>query len=110
MMVDSYVIVRRKGGGTKTNKQLFNKLHLRRPHEGAPSFVLTSFSSDRLSRNSLQTARELKRANVHQIVEYEIQKCKNIRSVVITEDVLLADRVVGRGGLVLTYKQLQQLF
>jgi len=32
--VDSYFIVRRKGGGSKTNKKLFNKLNLRRREEG----------------------------------------------------------------------------
>ena len=75
-----------------------------------PSLDLTSIQSDRLLRNSLKTARELKRARVHQVVEYEVRKCRDVRSIVVTEDVLLTDRVVGVGGLVLTYKQLQQLF
>lgn len=108
--LDSYIVVRRKGGGRKSNKKLFEKLNLRRPEEGAlcllPSFIC---NSDRLRRNSLQIAKELKRANVQQLVEYEIRQCRYVRDIVVTDDILLADRVVETGAVVMSYRQLQQI-
>jgi DNA polymerase III epsilon subunit-like protein len=107
---ESFVVVKRKGGGSKTNKKLFDKLRLRRAEEGAfcliPSLV---HGNPRLQKNSLQIAKQLQRAKVHQIVEYEKRLCKDVRSVVVTDDVLLSDRIVEEGGVVMSYSQLQQL-
>mmetsp|Transcript_6624 Transcript_6624/g.7454 ORF Transcript_6624/g.7454 Transcript_6624/m.7454 type:complete len:549 (-) Transcript_6624:1220-2866(-) len=106
----SYVVVRRKGGGSKTNKKLFDKLRLRRAEEGAyclvPSLVDTNL---RLQKHSLNIGKQLQRAKVHRIVEYEKRLCKDVRSVVVTDDILLSDRVVTEGGVVLSFSQLQQL-
>mmetsp|Transcript_18839 Transcript_18839/g.29175 ORF Transcript_18839/g.29175 Transcript_18839/m.29175 type:complete len:215 (+) Transcript_18839:344-988(+) len=104
--LDKYVIVKRVGGGTKTNKALFEKLNLRRPHEGA--LCLTGLTGGILKR-SLQIAKELKRARVSNLVEYELRERQNVRSVVFTDDVLLADRVVKQGGIVLSNRQMQDL-
>jgi len=104
--LDKYVVVKRVGGGTKTNKALFEKLNLRRPHEGA--LCLTGLTGGILKR-SLQIAKELKRARVSNLVEYELRERQNVRSVIFTDDVLLADRVVKQGGIVLSNRQMQDL-
>jgi hypothetical protein len=105
--LESFIIVRRNGGGSKTHRKLFDKLNLRRPEEGA--LCLTGLTV-RLQKNSLRIARELKHARVHGIVEYELRQRRIVRSVCITDDVLLADRLVKNGGIVLNYQQLQQFF
>lgn len=102
--LEKYVVVKRVGGGTKTNKNLFEKLNLRRPHEGA--LCLTGLTGSLLKR-SLQIAKELKRARVSNLVQYEIRERQDVRSVVFTDDVLLADRVVQEGGIVLSNRQMQ---
>ena len=102
--------MKRKGGGSKTKKKLFDKLCLRRAEEGAFCLIPSLLSGNpRLQKNSLQVARELQRAKVHHVVEYERRPCKDVRSVVVTDDVLLSDRVVKEGGIVMRYCQLRQL-
>jgi hypothetical protein len=119
--LDCYAVVRRKGGGTKTNKKLFEKLNLRRPEEGA--LCLTGMTA-RLQKNSLQTAKDLQRGRVYDLVEYELRSRANVRNIIVTDDILLADRLVNdcsgggndcSGGgnnpnLVLSWRQLQQMF
>jgi len=112
--LDCYAVVRRKGGGTKTNKKLFEKFNLRRPEEGA--LCLTGMTA-RLQKNSLQTAKDLQRARVYDLVEYELRSRANVRNIIVTDDILLADRLVNdcSGGgnnpnLVLSWRQLQQMF
>ena len=100
-----YIIVRRKAGGSRTHKRLFSKLNLRRPNEGA--LCLTALSP-RLQKHSYSIAKELEKARVHNIIEYEIRKRSDVSSVVITNDILLADRLVKLGVIVLNYKQMQQ--
>ena len=105
-----YYVVRRKGGGKKTNKKLFDELKIRRAEEGAfcllPSLI---HGNPRLHKNSIQIAKKLQRAKVHHVVEYERRHCQDIRSIVVTDDVLLSDRVVKEGGVVMRYSQLRQL-
>lgn len=105
------VVVKRKGGGTKTNKKLFDKLCLRRGEEGAfcllPSFL--DIQPTRLQKNSINIAKDLKKAKVHHIVQYEKRPWKDVRSIVVTDDVLLSDRVVQEGGVVMRYSQFKQL-
>ena len=106
----SYIVVKRKGR-CKKHKKLFEKLRLKRPEEGAccltPSFLS---GSDRLRKYNLQLARELQGAKVNQIMEYELKDCSSIKSVVVTDDVLLSNRIVDAGGVVLGYKQFLQIF
>ena len=110
--LDFYAVVRRNGGGTKTNKKLFDKLNLRRPEEGA---LCLSGLTARLQKNSLQTAKDLKRSRVYDIVEYELRSRANIRNIIVTDDILLADRLVNDCGgdgknMVLSWRQLQQVW
>ena len=107
---ETYVVVKRKGGGSKTKKKLFDKLCLRRAEEGAFCLMPSLLSGNpRLQKNSLQIARELQRAKVHQVVQYERRRCRDVRSIVVTDDVLLSDRIVKEGGIVMRYSQLRQL-
>ena len=107
---NSFYVVKRKAGGSKTNKKLFDKLCLRRAEEGAFCLMPSlAEGNPRLQKNSLAIAKQLLQAKVHQIVEYERRSLKDIRSIVITDDVLLSDRVVDEGGVVLRYSQLKQL-
>ena len=110
--LDFYAVVRRNGGGTKTNKKLFDKLNLRRPEEGA---LCLSGLSARLQKNSLQTAKDLKRARVYDVVEYELRSRANVRNIIVTDDILLADRLVNDCGgdgqnMVLSWRQFQQIW
>ena len=110
--LDFYAVVRRNGGGTKTNKRLFDKLNLRRPEEGA---LCLSGLTARLQKNSLQTAKDLKRSRVYDIVEYELRSRANVRNIIVTDDILLADRLVNDCGgdgknMVLSWRQLQQVW
>ena len=96
----------------KTNKKLFDKLNLRRPEEGA---LCLSGLTARLQKNSLQTAKDLKRSRVYDIVEYELRSRANIRNIIVTDDILLADRLVNDCGgdgrnMVLSWRQLQQVW
>lgn len=108
--LDFYVVVRRNGGGTKTNKKLFDKLNLRRPEEGA---LCLSGLTARLQKNSLQTAKDLKRARVYDVIEYELRSRSNVRNIIVTDDILLADRLVndcGGKNIVLSWRQFQQVW
>ena len=112
--LDFYAVVRRNGGGTKTNKKLFDKLNLRRPEEGA---LCLSGLTARLQKNSLQTAKDLKRARVYDVVEYELRSRANVRNIIVTDDILLADRLVNDCGgdghacnMVLSWRQFQQVW
>lgn len=110
--LDFYAVVRRNGGGTKTNKKLFEKLNLRRPEEGA---LCLSGLTARLQKNSLQTAKDLKRARVYDVVEYELRSRASVRNIIVTDDILLADRLVNDCGgdgqnMVLSWRQFQQVW
>jgi hypothetical protein len=124
---DRYAIIRRTGlGGTKTNKHLFDKLHLRRPQEGAlcllpslwPCFpqqnkeeetTKNSNSCISLEEDGLSTIQELQNVSkVHHLLEFQFRPVHLLRSIVVTDDVLLADRVVKEGGAVLSYRQFEQ--
>lgn len=104
--LNHYFVVRRKGGGSKIHKKLFGKLNLRRAEEGA---VCLTALTNRLHKHSITIAKELERARVHGIVEYEMRERSHVSSVVVTNDILLADRLVKNGVIVLNYKQMQQL-
>lgn len=107
---NGFYVVKRKAGGRKTNKKLFDKLCLRRAEEGAFCLMPSLLDGNpRLQKNSLAVAKQLQQAKVNQLVEYERRLCKDIRSIVVTDDVLLSDRVVNEGGVVLRYYQLKQL-
>ncbi|EJK48973.1 hypothetical protein THAOC_32190 [Thalassiosira oceanica] len=58
-VLQEYIVIKRKAGGTKTHRKLFDKLHLRRPEEGA---LCLSGLTEGLRKNSLNIARELQRA------------------------------------------------
>ena len=108
--LDCYAVIRRKAGGSKTNKKLFEKLNLRRPCEGAH---FLGGLTVRLQKNSLQTATELQRARVYNLVEYELRPRQALRNIIVTDDILLTDRLVTANGginLVLSWRQLQQMF
>ena len=110
-----YIVVRRSGGGTKTNKALFDKLHLRRPNEGALCLVPGLFHSSRFKNNCIQIARDLQRVTLKSkqgsILQFELHRIiPSITSIVVTDDVLLADRVVQDDSIVLSYWQFQHLF
>lgn len=112
-----YIVVRRSGGGTKTNKALFDKLHLRRPNEGALCLVPGLFKSSRFQKNCIQIARDLQRVTSKSkqgskgILQFELHRIiPSITSIVVTDDVLLADRVVQDDSIVLSYWQFQHLF
>jgi uncharacterized protein YaiI (UPF0178 family) len=120
-----YAVIRRNGsGGTKTKKLLFEKYHLRRPHEGAlclfPSLwphILAQGKKQRhnssvsisLEEDSHSTMNDLQNiSNVDQLLEFQLRPFQMLRSIVVTNDVLLADRVVKEGGAVLSYRQWEQ--
>ena len=103
---DYYIVVRRIAGGSKIQKNLFNKLNLRRPREGA--LCLTGLTA-RVLRRSLMIAKDLKRARTHHLVQLELHQRSALKTVVFTDDVLLADRITKEGGIVLSYWQMQDL-
>ncbi|KAL9190567.1 hypothetical protein ACHAXT_000273 [Thalassiosira profunda] len=103
-----YIVIRRKAGGSKTHRRLFDKLHLRRPNEGA--LCLSAVTSG-LKKNSLRIARELQRQRgVEKVIELELRRRADLRHIVVTDDVLLTDRLVADGVLVLSFKQLTKMF
>lgn len=105
-----FVVIRRKAGGTKTHRRLFDKLHLRRPNEGA---VCLSSLTPGLRKSSLRIARELEREKcIERVIECE-RRCRDeLRFVVVTDDVYLCDRLVrdNDGVLVLSYMQLTTMW
>ncbi len=105
-----YVVVRRKAGGTITHRRLFDKLHLRRPDEGA---VCLSSLMAGLRRDSLMIGRELQREkSIERLIECERRDRDKLRFVVVTDDVYLTDRLVrgNNGVLVLSYAQLTTIW
>ena len=103
--LQNYIVIRRKAGGSKTHRRLFDKLHLRRPNEGA--LCLSALTAG-LQRHSLRIAKELQRerGSVERVIECELRNRDDVRNVVVTDDVYLTDRLVKNGVLVLSYKQL----
>ncbi len=87
------------GGRGRTARRLFDKLHLRRPDEGA--VCLSS-----LTAGFLRIARELRREkSIERVIECERRDRDKLRFVVVTDDVYLTDRLVrgNNGVLVLSY-------
>ncbi|GMH56296.1 hypothetical protein TL16_g02101 [Triparma laevis f. inornata] len=99
----SFFIIRRKAGGTKTHKKTFTKINLRRPHEGAHCLAPIT---PRLAAQCIATARRLKHEKLNHLVEISAVDLKFVKSIVATDDVLLADRIVKEGGVVLNCAQL----
>ncbi len=108
-MVSHYIVIRRKAGGTKTHRRLFDKLNLRRPDEGA--VFLTGLTSG-LQLDSWKIARELQRERVvEKVIECEIRSRDELRYIVVTDDVFLTERLSRSGvTLVLSYRQLERMF
>jgi len=107
--LQNYIVIRRKAGGSKTHRRLFDKLHLRRPNEGA--LCLSALTAG-LQKHSLRIAKELQRerGSVERVIECEVRNRDDVRNVVVTDDVYLTDRLVKNGVLVLSYKQLSCLW
>ena len=108
-ILDSYVVIRRKAGGSKTHRRLFDKLHLRRPNEGA---LCLSGLTQNLQKDSMRTIRELQRERgVEKVIECELRRRDELVHVVITDDVYLTERLVHLGTvLVLSYSQMKNMF
>lgn len=107
--LDSYVVIRRKAGGSKTHRRLFDKLHLRRPNEGA--LCLSGLTAN-LQKDSWRTIRELQRERgVERVIECELRRRDELVHVVVTDDVFLTERLVQLGTvLVLSYRQMEHMF
>ena len=103
--LQTYIVIRRKAGGSKTHRRLFDKLHLRRPNEGA--LCLSALTAG-LQKHSLRIAKELQRerGSVERVIECELRDRSSVTNTVVTDDVYLTDRLVKNGVLVLSYKQL----
>jgi len=103
--LQNYIVIRRKAGGSKTHRRLFDKLHLRRPNEGA--LCLSALTAG-LQKHSLRIAKELQRerGSVERVIECELRDRSSVTNTVVTDDVYLTDRLVKNGVLVLSYKQL----
>lgn len=107
-VLSHYVVVRRTAGGTKTHRKLFDKLHLRRPDEGA---LCLAALTPGLQKHSLRTAQELRRERgVERVIGCELRRRGDLRRVVVTDDVFLTERLVQQGVLVLSFLQLTHLF
>jgi len=108
-ILSHYIVIRRKAGGTKTHRRLFDKLHLRRPEEGA--VFLTGLTS-KLQLDSWKIAKELLRERgVEKVIECELRSRDELRYVVVTDDVFLTERLARSGvTLVLSYRQLERMF
>lgn len=104
-----YIVVRRKAGGTKTHRKLFDKLHLRRANEGALCLAAMTAS---LRKHSLKVARELQREkSIDKVIECELRDRNELHFIVVTDDVYLTDRLVrGSTVLVLSFQQLLHLW
>jgi hypothetical protein len=107
--LDSYIVVRRKAGGSKTHRRLFDKLHLRRANEGA---LFLSGLTTNLHRDSWKTVRELQRERgVDKLIECELRRRDELTHVVVTDDVFLTERLSQLGTvLVLSYRQMEDMF
>jgi hypothetical protein len=108
-VLSHYIVIRRKAGGTKTHRRLFDKLHLRRPNEGA--LCLSSLTMG-LHKNSLSIARELRREkSINSVIECELRNRDELRYLVVTNDVYLTDRLVRENRvLVLSYNQFTNMW
>jgi len=104
--LDYYIVVRRIGGGKRAQRNLFSKYNLIRPNEGA--VCLCGFTA-KLLRRSLQIAKDIKRAGASGLLQFEQKHRNELNMAVFTNDVLLADRIVKEGGVVLSYWQMQDL-
>lgn len=91
----------------QNKKKILSKYNLRRSEEGA--LCLAGLTPE-LQKQSLQIARN-ELYNVKHLLEFEMRPRHMLTSVVVTEDVLLTDRLVGNNNktLVLNYKQLEKL-
>lgn len=107
--LDCYLVIRRKAGGSKTHRRLFDKLHLRRPNEGA--LCLSSLTA-KLQKDSWRTIRELQRERgVERVIDIELRCRDELINVVVTDDVFLTERLVNLGSvLVLSYRQMESMF
>lgn len=104
-----YIVIRRKGGGSKTHRRLFDKLHLRRPDEGA---VCLSGLTNKLQRHSWKLARELQREKgIEKVIECELRRRQDLKYVVVTDDVYLTERLMrSHAVLVLSFLQFSNMF
>jgi len=104
-----YVVIRRKGGGSKTHRRLFDKLHLRRPDEGA---VCLSGLTNKLQRHSWKLARELQREKgIEKVIECELRRRQDLKHLVVTDDVYLTERLMrSHAVLVLSFMQFINMF
>ena len=104
-----YIVIRRKGGGSKTHRKLFDKLHLRRPDEGA---VCLSGLTNKLQRHSWKLARELQRERgIEKVIECELRRRQDLKYLVVTDDVYLTERLVrSHGVVVLSFMQFSSMF
>ena len=95
---NTFHVITRVKGGTKTHKKLFTQLNLRRP-EGEGGLCLTSFNkSNRV--DSRRIAKMLEREKVGELVRCVERRVGSGVHVVVTDDVLLSARVnkIGGGG------------
>jgi hypothetical protein len=103
-----YVVVRRRGGCRKRQtKLLMQKLNLTRSNGSEGAFCLTCLNKF-LWMDSVRIAKEIQRLNVSAL-HFEVRDMTRVRMVVCTNDILLADRIVEKGGIALTYRQFQHL-
>jgi rRNA-processing protein FCF1 len=59
----------------------------------------------------LKIARELERGRVERVIECELRRRDEVRFIVVTNDVFLAERLTSKGGvLVLSYRQMEHMF
>ncbi len=104
-----YIVIRRKGGGSKTHRRLFDKLHLRRPDEGA---VCLSGLTNKLQRHSWKLVRELQREKgIEKVIECELRRRQDLKYLVVTDDVYLTERLMrSHAVLVLSFLQFSNMF
>ena len=104
-----YIVIRRKGGGSKTHRRLFDKLHLRRPDEGA---VCLSGLTNKLQRHSWKLARELQREKgIEKVIECELRRRQDLKYLVVTDDVYLTERLMrSHAVIVLSFMQFSNMF
>ena len=107
-ILSEYIVIRRKAGGSKTHRKLFDKLNLRRPTEGA--LCLCGLTAG-LQKEGWRTARELQREkSIEKVIECEVRRRDEIKYLVVTDDIFLTDRLVQNGVLVLSFRQLTNMF
>ncbi|KAL7452031.1 hypothetical protein ACHAWC_003771 [Mediolabrus comicus] len=104
-----YVVIRRKGGGSKTHRRLFDKLNLRRPNEGA---LCLSGITNKLQRHSWKLARDLQRERgAEKVIECELRRRQDLRYIVVTNDVYLTERLMkSHAVMVLSFMQFSNMF